>query len=92
VSRESVVSNLWSVPQVTKKRLGLRQFWREWNVGEVCWFRLLFGFVRFPVDPRLFLNLFCRLFRLNEVLESEIAPAGNSCRICRKISIFLDKV
>lgn len=37
--------------------------------------RLIAGFVRFAAVARLFLNLFCRLYRLKDVAESGSAPA-----------------
>lgn len=37
--------------------------------------RLIAGFVRFAAAARLFLNLFCRLYRLKDVAESGSAPA-----------------
>lgn len=44
-------------------------------VGGTSRNRLIAGFVRFAAVARLFLNLFCRLYRLKDVAESGSAPA-----------------
>ena len=90
--RGTVLSNLRVSCQAFGGCGDQRQIRQQRIVGETFWFRLICGFVRFPAGLRLFLNLFCRLFRLNEVMRSWTAPAGTSCRICRKTAIFLDKV
>jgi len=66
----TILSNLRADFRSSGVTLVLRQIWQVWIVGEPLRFRLLCGFVRFPVGLRLFLNPFCRLFRLNEVMRS----------------------